>query len=158
MFHGTTPFPTVYVRKAADMPAPGAGGYSRLYDALSTWSVGRGAHTPPNGAAGITGLAVHGTRHRRHVGMQPYGVRRGCAATCVGAAISRPKPGGGQSRRSSAGELPWGINPRAYPGASDPAGRPAGFGSPGSPGPERPPGPRPRPGRRGCRRRGPSFR
>ena len=91
MFHGTTPFPTVYVRKAADMPAPGAGGYSRLYDALSTWSVGRGAHTPPNGAAGITGLAVHGTRHRRHVGMPPYGVRRGCAATCVGAAISRPQ-------------------------------------------------------------------
>ena len=24
MFHGTTPFPTVYVRKAADMPVPGA--------------------------------------------------------------------------------------------------------------------------------------
>ena len=83
MFHGTTPFPTVYVRKAADMPAPGAGGYSRLYDALSTWSVGRGAHTPPNGGVGITGLAVHGTRHRRHVGMRPQRVEKVFSPRCA---------------------------------------------------------------------------
>ena len=65
---------------------------SRPYGACSTRSVGRGAHTPPNQAAGITGLAVHGARSWRHVGMPPYGVRRGCGGKrrSVRAADSRP--------------------------------------------------------------------
>ena len=83
---------------------------SRPYAARSTWSVGRGAYTPPNQAAGITGLAVIAARPWRHMGMPPYGVRRWCggnrgriradiqsaptdahaAFSAVGAAISRP--------------------------------------------------------------------
>ena len=60
--------------------------HSRPYGACSTRSVGRGAHTPPNQAAGITGLAVHETRPWRHVGMPPYGVRRGAAGSSENAA------------------------------------------------------------------------
>ena len=173
MFHGTTPFPTVYVRKAADMPVPGAmtrfrpgpsggvptprpmgppaslglrstepgiGGMWACSPSVSKKSFrhavrifklskkfkntcrlnAKGAfcplHTSP-AALSQTSSARFFDSLRRHVGMPPYGVRRGCAATCVGAAISRPKPGGGQSRRSPAGGLLWGINPRACPGA-----------------------------------------
>ncbi len=70
---------------------------SRPYGACSTRSVGRGAHTPPNQAAGITGLAVHGVRSWRHVGMPPYGVRRGCCRFIR--KRSRPWSGGCVSAR-----------------------------------------------------------
>ena len=54
-----------------------SGGYKiRPYDAPSTWSVGRGAHTPPMQAAATTGLAIIAPLPRRHVGMPPYEVRR----------------------------------------------------------------------------------
>ena len=53
-------------------PACSGGHKGRPYDVPSAWSVGRGAHTPPKQAAGITGLAVIAARSWRHVGMPPY--------------------------------------------------------------------------------------
>ena len=52
----------------------------RPHGAPSTRSVGRGAHTPPNQAAAATELAIIAPLPRRHVGMPPYGVQRGCGA------------------------------------------------------------------------------
>ena len=59
-----------------------SGGYSiRPYGCTSAGSRCRGAlYMRPGRTAGIVGLAVHRTRSWRHVGMPPYGVRRGCGA------------------------------------------------------------------------------
>ena len=63
-------------------PCPG-GHTGRPYAALSAWSVGRGAHTPLNQPAGIAGPAVIAAWSWRHVGMPPYGGRRGAAGNAT---------------------------------------------------------------------------
>ena len=79
-------------RECGENPKPVRAAASRPYDAPSTRSVGRGAHTPPKQAAGTTGLTGHVTRPWQHVGVPPYGVRRECGENPkpVRAAASRP--------------------------------------------------------------------
>ena len=42
----------------------------------------RGLYGRPGRTGGIVGLAVHAAWSRRHGGMPPYGVRRGCGGKC----------------------------------------------------------------------------